>query len=165
VERVARLLRDAVERGSAMMTAMSEDEARTPWREDAWTRKELLGHLVDSASNNHGRFVRAQFTSDLVSPGYDQEKWVAAQRYADAPWASLITLWREFNLHIARVIEATPLEVATAAREKHNLDQIAWRTVPADEPATLEYFMRDYVNHLEHHLHQLLPGYTTVLGG
>jgi len=165
MERVGQLLRDAVDRATPMLTAMSDDAARAPWKEGAWTRKQLLGHLVDSASNNHGRFVRAQFSTDLVFPGYEQERWVEMQRYADAPWSSLIALWREFNLHIARVMDATPPDVATRQRPRHNLDVIAWQSVAADKPATLEYFMRDYIGHLEHHLGQLLPDYVGVTSG
>jgi hypothetical protein len=162
VERVAALLRDAVENATPMLAALSDDDARRPWKDGAWTRKQLLGHLVDSASNNHQRFVRAQFTDELVFPGYDQERWVEVQRYADAPWTSLVALWREFNLHLARVIAATPVEVATASRAKHNLDVIAWNAIAADQPVTLEYFMNDYVGHLEHHLSQLLRDYVPV---
>lgn len=170
MERVAQRLRDAVDRATSMLTVMSDAEARQPWKEGAapvgavngWSRKQVLGHLVDSASNNHGRFMRAQFTNELVFPGYEQERWVEVQRYADAPWAPLIALWREFNLHLARVIENTPAEVARAPRAKHNLHQIAWRAVAEDQPATLDDFMRDYIDHMEHHLAQLLPGYTPV---
>ena len=163
MERVGQLLRDAIDRATPMLAVFSDDDARRPWREGAWSRKELLGHLVDSASNNHGRFVRAQFSRDLVFPGYEQERWVEMQRYADAPWTSLITLWRELNVHIARVMDATPQDVAILPRAQHNLDAIAWQTVPAERPATLEYFMRDYVGHLEHHLSQLLPDYASVV--
>jgi hypothetical protein len=162
VERVAALLRDAVETATPMLTAMGDGEASVAIRDGGWTRKQLLGHLVDSASNNHQRFVRAQFTDELVFPGYDQERWVEMQRYGDAPWPSLVALWREFNLHLARVIAATPVEVATSSRAKHNLDAIAWNAIAADQPVTLEYFMRDYVAHLEHHLAQLLPDYVPV---
>lgn len=163
MERVAQRLRNAVDRATSMLTPMSDTEAREPWKDGAaWSRKQVLGHLVDSASNNHQRFVRAQFTTELVFPGYDQERWVEMQRYADAPWQPLITLWGEFNLHIARVIENTPAAVADAPRAKHNLHQIAWSVVAENEPATLGYFMRDYIDHMEHHLMQLLPGYTPV---
>jgi hypothetical protein len=121
-----------------------------------WSPREIVGHLIDSASNNHQRFVRAQFKDDLVFPGYEQDAWVAAQRYDDAPWRELIALWAAFNRHLARMMAAVPQDVLTKARRVHNLHQIAFRTVPQDQPATLDYFMRDYVAHLEHHLKQIL---------
>lgn len=121
-----------------------------------WAPREVVGHLVDSASNNHQRFVRARDQDDLVFPGYAQEAWVDAQQYREAPWRELVELWALFNRHLARVMAATPAAVRERRHARHNLDQIAWRTVPADEPATLDYFMADYVGHLEHHLRQVL---------
>jgi len=134
---------------------MADADAAWPLADGKWSAKQVIGHLIDSASNNHQRFVRANFTDDLVFPGYDQERWVTLGRYADAPWLSLLTLWRELNLQIARVMEATPDDVKNALRTRHNLHQIAWRAVPEDEPVTLAYFMGDYVDHLEHHLGQI----------
>jgi hypothetical protein len=120
-----------------------------------WSIKEIVGHLIDSASNNHQRFVRAQWTTDLVFPGYNQDEWVASQRYADAPWPELVVLWREFNLHLARFMSAIPAHDRKRPRQPHNLDQISFNPVPLDQPATLDYFMRDYVEHLKHHLRQI----------
>lgn len=154
---------DDIERATPRLLAMSAAAAGTPRAPGKWSPKEVIGHLIDSASNNHGRFVRAQLTDDLVFPGYEQEGWVAMQRYADAPWADLVALWRGFNLHIARVIANTPDNVARKPRAAHNLDQIAFRTIPRDQPATLEYFMADYVDHLEHHLAQIFPRDTMAL--
>jgi uncharacterized damage-inducible protein DinB len=151
----AERLAASVERALPRLRAISDAEASAPPAEGKWSPKEVLGHLIDSASNNHGRFVRARWAEDLVFPGYEQEKWVAAQRYADAAWEDLIALWRGFNLHIARVMGNVPEEVAHRPRGTHNLDQIAWRTVPRHQPVTLDYFMNDYVDHLEHHLGQI----------
>jgi hypothetical protein len=120
-----------------------------------WSPREIIGHLVDSASNNHQRFVRAQFQDDLIFPGYDQDAWVRAQRYQDAPWPELIVLFTAFNLHLARVIAVTPLNVRSRPRPRHNLHRLAFRPVPESEPATLDYFMHDYVAHLVHHLRQI----------
>ena len=122
---------------------------------DEWSRKQILGHLIDSAANNHQRFVGAQFADHLVFAGYDQEQWVSAQRYNDEPWPDLIELWRAYNLHLLHVVAAIPQPVLTQARAKHTLDQIAFKTVAPDSPATLEYLIRDYVDHLKHHLDQI----------
>jgi hypothetical protein len=115
----------------------------------------VIGHLIDSASNNHQRFVRAQFQEDLIFSGYEQDAWVSLQRYRDAPWDELIALWCSFNLHIARVMEAVPKDERVRLRARHNLDELAWKPVPRDQPVTLDYFMSDYVAHLEHHLRQV----------
>ena len=121
----------------------------------AWSAKQVLGHLIDSAANNHQRFVRGQFTGDLVFPGYDGDQWVDAQKYNDESWPDLIDLWRAYNLHLLRVVSLIPERVLTQQRDKHTLDQIAFKTVDLSEPATLEYLIRDYLDHLKHHLDQI----------
>ena len=150
-------LAEAVECATPRLLALSDADAATPPAPGKWSPKQVIGHLIDSASNNHGRFVRAQLADDLVFPGYEQERWVDAQRYNDAPWADLVALWRGFNLHIARVMASAADDLANSLRATHNLDAIAFRTVPRDQPATLAYFMDDYVDHLEHHLAQIFP--------
>jgi hypothetical protein len=149
-------LRGAIEKSTPALERMSDELASRRPAPGKWSPREIIGHLIDSASNNHQRFVRAQFQDDLVFPGYEQDRWVSAQRYQDAPWKELLTLWRSFNLHIARVMEAAPAEERTRPRARHNLDQIAWKPVPRDQLATLNYFMADYVEHLQHHLRQIL---------
>jgi hypothetical protein len=148
-------LRSDVADATPRLEAISDAAASVPRAPGKWSRKEIVGHLIDSASNNHQRFVRAQFNDDLVSVPYDQDASVSAQRYRDAPWVELVSLWEHFNLHLARVIESIPREIRDRKRTRHNLNQVAFHTIPADEPATLEYFMRDYVAHLEHHLAQI----------
>jgi hypothetical protein len=149
--------RQTVDRAADRLMALSEDEASARPAPGKWSRKEIIGHLIDSASNNHGRFVRAQLQDDLVFPGYDQDAWVQAQRYQDRRWPDLVRLWQAFNQHIATVMETADRHQVTRPRARHNLDQLAWRTVSAMQSTTLEYFMRDYVDHLKHHLEQVLP--------
>ena len=121
----------------------------------AWSAKEIIGHLIDSASNNHQRFVRARWMDDLVFAGYEQDGWVAAQRYQHTDWHELLDLWALYNRHLARVMEGVPDDVRLRVHTRHNLNERAFTTVPAGEPTTLDYFMRDYVAHLHHHLRQL----------
>jgi hypothetical protein len=149
-------LREVVAAVTPRLLALSEVEATRAPAPGKWCPKQIIGHLIDSASNNHQRFVRAQFEDDLVFPGYEQGPWVAAQRYQAAPWSDLVTLWRLFNLHVARVVEAVPASVRQQPRARHNLHEIAWQPVAQSQPATLEYFMRDYVGHLKHHIAQIL---------
>jgi DinB superfamily len=148
--------RQTVDLAADQLLAMSGDQAAARPSPAKWSRKEIIGHLIDSASNNHGRFVRAQLQDDLVFPGYDQDEWVRLQRYQDRPWPELVRLWQSFNHHIAAVMEAADKHQVTRPRARHNLDQLAWRAVSPMQSTTLEYFMRDYVDHLKHHLGQAL---------
>src|SRR6266550_2794666 len=150
-------LRGAIEEFTPLLEQMSDEATRKRPQPGKWCPREIIGHLIDSASNNHQRFVRAQFQDDLVFPGYAQDAWVSAQKYREAPWSELLELWRSFNLHIARVMEAIPEEQRLRARLHHNLDELAWKPIPLDAPATLDYFMADYVAHLRHHLNQIIP--------
>ena len=149
-------LENAIEKATPLLSAMSEESSRRRPRPDKWCPREVIGHLIDSASNNHQRFVRALFQDELIFPGYDQDAWVSAQRYRDAPWEELIALWRSFNLQIVRVMEASPEEQRQRPRSRHNLDELAWRPVPREAPTTLDYFMQDYVAHMKHHLAQIV---------
>lgn len=135
--------------------ALSDSEASTPTAPGKWSPKQIMGHLIDSASNNHGRFVRAALTDDFVFPGYDQDAWVNAQNFNAVLWVRLVDLWRSFNLQIAHVMEGIPHDRLSLPRMPHNLHVVAWRLWPANEPATLAYFMDDYVAHMNHHLSQI----------
>ena len=134
----------------------SADAARRPGA-GKWSPKEIVGHLIDSASNNHGRFVRAQLQDDLVFEGYRQAEWVRVEGYQDRKWADLVLLWQALNHHLAHVMETADPDALSRPRTRHNLDALAWRPIGRGEPATLEYFMRDYVGHMKHHLRQLFP--------
>ncbi len=117
-------------------------EGRGPGK---WVRKEILGHLIDSAANNHQRFVRARLLDRLVFPPYEQDVWVAMQGYRQRPWRELVDLWDLLNRHVAHVIASTPR------------DRLATPCVIGDKPpATLEWLMEDYVRHMSHHLAQIV---------
>ena len=148
--------RRTVEEASARLLLIPEAESERARAEGKWSAKEIIGHLIDSASNNHQRFVRAQLNDELVFPGYEQEAWVKVQNYNREPWPLLVELWKNFNLHLLHVMAETSEETRSMPRPRHNLDQIAWQTVSKDKPATLDYFMRDYIAHLKNHLRQIL---------
>jgi len=99
--------------------------------------------------------VRVRWQEEFVFPGYDQDEWVAAQRFQDADWVTLLELWRTFNLHLADLMEHTPAATRKKAYIRHNLDQIGFRPMKAGNPATLDWFMEDYVEHFKHHLKQI----------
>lgn len=111
-----------------------------------WSPKEIVGHLIDSAANNHQRFVRAREAADQAFPGYAQDHWVRAQDYQARDWEALIDLWQAYNLHLAHVIRAIPPE-ALETRLR----------VGGGEPVTLGWLVGDYLAHLRHHVHQILP--------
>jgi len=147
--------RQTIDHASERLLQISEEQSKIARAAGKWSPKEIVGHLIDSAANNHQRFVRAQFTDELVFPGYEQVEWVRVQRYQDREWPQLVELWRLYNLHLAHVMSAIPEEARTKSRARHNLHQLAWQTVDQRVPVTLEYFMRDYVGHLQHHLDQI----------
>jgi hypothetical protein len=140
---------------TARLREIPATESRQKSTPEDWAAIEVLGHLVDSAANNHQRFVRAQFTDELVFPGYAQNEWVSSQKYADESWPELIQLWSSYNLHLHHLASVIPASVLTKPRATHNLDQIAFKAVDKSEATTLEYFIRDYVDHLHHHLDQI----------
>jgi hypothetical protein len=148
-------LKRSVEEAAPKLIALGEASAARP-APGKWSPREIIGHLVDSASNNHQRFVRGQFQDELVFPGYAQEDWVAAGRYADAPWEDLVTLWRTFNLQLVRVMAGMPDEVRLRPRANHSLAAIGVEVAPG-EPGRLDDIMRGYVAHLQHHLRQIFP--------
>jgi hypothetical protein len=152
----ARRLVESVERAVPSLDAISDEASALRPAPGKWSPREIIGHLVDSASNNHQRFVRARDRDDLVFEGYAQDDWVAAQRYQEAPWQELVAFWRLYNRHLARLMCATPAADRDRLRARHNLDQRGFHAVPASQPASLGYFMGDYVDHLEHHLRQIL---------
>ena len=147
--------RDTIVTAKARLSDMSETQSRQKSSPEDWSPVEVLGHLIDSAANNHQRFVRAQFTDDLVFSGYEQNQWVSSQKYSDESWSEVIQLWSAYNLHLLHVVSVMPEDVLTKARSPHTLDQIAFNLVDKNDPATLEYLIRDYVDHLRHHLDQI----------
>jgi hypothetical protein len=147
--------RETIVGATTRLRDITPEASRNKTAADDWAPIEILGHLVDSAANNHQRFVRAQFTDDLVFSGYEQESWVSSQKYLDESWPDLVQLWSSYNLHFSHLFSVIPQEILTKSRAKHTLEQIAFELVPADQPATLEYLIRDYVGHLRHHLKQI----------
>jgi hypothetical protein len=138
-------LKAIVDQTESRLFKMTEPEGSMPSRASRWSKKEVLGHLIDSASNNHQRFVRAQIEGALTFPGYAQDGWNRAQQYQSESWANLVALWTSYNRHLAHVMAAIPGEAAL------NLCVIG-----KGDPITLEFLVTDYLTHLEHHLQQIL---------
>lgn len=122
---------------------------------DKWSPKEILGHLIDSASNNHGRFVRAQSNNTLFGYTYDQDAWVEVQEYQMLNWQELLITWRQLNMQIAYLMHITEADIREKPRTGHNLHEIAFKDFDENDSVTLGAFMEDYVLHLRHHLGQI----------
>jgi len=147
--------RETISTASGQLLQISAEKSQLPRAAGKWSPKEIIGHLIDSASNNHQRFVRAQFSDDLIFAGYEQEGWVRIQNYQGESWAELVQFWKLYNQHILHVMSLVPEETRRKLRYKHNLHQIASDTLSESEPVTLEWFMRDYVDHMKKHLGQI----------
>jgi len=147
--------KQTIESTAPRLLAISEPASAKPRAEEKWSAKQILGHLIDSAANNHARFVLAQTKDDLVFPGYDQEAWVNLNHYQQRPWNELIELWRAYNLQLHHLMEHARPEKMSTPCTLHTLQEIAFKVVPKSEPVTLEYLMKDYVDHLNHHLSQI----------
>lgn len=111
---------------------------------DRWTIKEVLGHLIDSAANNHQRFVRAQFTTELIFPKYEQNEWISCQNYGDRDWNDIIDLWFLYNQHLAHVMRNVSADCLYVSCK-----------IGDYAPVTLQFLMEDYVVHLKHHLNKI----------
>ena len=146
MQETAKSLREVIKSQMESLLAISEDEAAHITQPDKWSKKEILGHLIDSAANNQMKFVKLLEESEAAIIGYKQDNWVQTQKYQEANWQELLTLWAAYNSHLAHIIEHTPEEAL-----RHKL------TVNFSGPFTLEFIMKDYVEHLKHHLLQILP--------
>jgi hypothetical protein len=133
---------------------MRRDRAFGPGRANGAQEKSLDTSLIQHPITISALCVH-NFRKICFFSGYEQDAWVLLQRYRDAPWEDLIALWSSFNLHIARIMDFVPKDERDRLRARHNLDELAWKSVSRDQPATLDYFMRDYVAHLKHHLAQI----------
>lgn len=115
-------------------------------------KKQIVGHLIDSAANNHQRFLRASGANPFAFPNYDQPFWVGVQNYQGAAWRDLVELWRLYNLHLAHVIPNLP-----EAALRHEC------TIGMNPPVTLAWIVSDYLCHLLHHLHDLLATFPKLV--
>ena len=140
--RIEKIINTAVE----TWRVLPEEVLRYRSTPDAWSIKEIIGHLIDSASNNHQRFVRLQLTERLIFPDYGQDNihWVRIQKYQDRKWMELLDLWRHFNKQLAHIVRSA---------DRSCLSHL-WQVDPKTS-VTLFDLMTDYLRHLEDHLNQI----------
>lgn len=143
---VAIQIEQAVDAAMERWRDLPESTLRFRPAEDAWSIKEIVGHLIDSASNNHQRFVRLQLTESLVFPDYGQDNihWVRIQNYQDQTWSELLVLWQYFNMQLAYIIRSV---------DPSCLSHV-WQADPQTS-VTLFDLMTDYNRHLKAHLEQI----------
>jgi DinB superfamily len=110
------------------------------------TIKEILGHLIDSASNNHQRMIRLQYNPTLTFPDYrqDNDLWIALQNFQTEDWNNLIQLWKYFNLHMVQVIKSV---------DRSKLDNY-WTDFEGNR-VTLREMIEGYLWHINLHLNEI----------
>jgi hypothetical protein len=128
----------------ALLSDIPEEELIHKPSPTKWSKKEILGHLIDSASNNHQRFVRVQF-EHVPSISYDPDLWNDHGYYNQLGSLHLISFWENYNRHLAALAESIP--PAHLNKKCHT---------GGDSIVTLEWLIQDYVTHLEHHLREIV---------
>lgn len=142
---MAQQLRSVVQTVEPRLTDMKDSDTGTKPGPETWSKKEILGHLIDSAANNHQRFVRALYNAADQFPTYEQERWVAIQRHNEQPWPSLVTMWADYNIHMSHVIECVPEDTEGFTCN-----------IGTEAPVSLELAIKDYLSHLKLHLKDIL---------
>lgn len=136
------ILKNIVDAEIQRFQTISEEEWSHKILPEKWSKKEIIGHLCDSAFTNIRRFVVTQYkeNENIV---YDQNAWVKAQNYQNVPTSELINLWKALNEQIVHVVENIPDEA---------LQRTCDTTKTELQRFSLEFIINDYVDHLQHHL-------------
>lgn len=139
IERFDEILRTV----PALLLKFSDEEATEKKRPGKWSKKQLMGHLIDSAANNHQRFVRMQIEDKLHLQQYRQNEWVEVQHYNQKTWTEVVELWRVYNTHLLFIMRTV---------KNSTLSHTAF--FPDYGELSLKFLMEDYVKHMDHHLKQ-----------
>ena len=136
------ILKQVIENQLDKFQAISEEDWNEKLSDEKWSKKEILGHLCDSAFTNVRRFVVTQYKEN-ENISYDQNFWVKAQNYQNTPILDIINLWKYLNLQIVNVVENIPDEL---------LDNVYNTTISEKQSFTLRFVIDDYISHMNHHL-------------
>lgn len=127
-----------------LMLALPEKALSLKPGADTWSKKEILGHLIDSAANNHQRFIRVQY-ENVPHITYNQNDWNRLAKYHLWETRQLISFWTSYNTFLVEIIKHIP--------EEHLTKEC---NVGHEKPVTLQWLIDDYVRHLEHHANQIV---------
>jgi hypothetical protein len=142
---LAHRLAQTVDREVANLRRQTEEQASIPRAPGKWCAKEELGHLIDSASNNHIRFAVSALEGHFQGPGYAQDDWVRLHGYAVMRWDAIVEFWFAYNRFLAGLVDRIPeSRLATQC------------SIGTGSPATLAFLIDDYILHMQHHIDQLL---------
>lgn len=141
---IAEDLSALVDASRPRLLAVAETRASAKPYPDKWALKEILGHLIDSATNNHQRIVRMQEVADIGVLVYSQTHWVDSQQYLKQQWTDVVDFWYRYNKHLVHVIAHVD------PRALSNTCDMGYET-----RATLRFVIEDYVRHVRHHLEQI----------
>jgi DinB superfamily len=137
-------LQELIDRLPARLQSLPSDKVESKPASDKWSAKEELGHLLDSAANNHQRIVRTQLEEHPAMPGYDGDAWVALHQYQRRDWPSLIDRWTALNRQLLAAAEAVPGSAWTRTC-----------TIADSGPLTLRFVFDDYIHHMLDHLRHM----------
>src|SRR5688572_1135377 len=140
VQALADELIRVVDQSATQLRTIVEAAAAARSTPDVWSIKEIVGHLIDSAANNHQRFIRAQQADELVFPGYEQDAWVRLQDHQSRPWLELVEFWVLYNHHLAHSVRRVPVGALNLPCH-----------VGTNDSVTLGFLLEDYLVHLRHH--------------
>lgn len=126
-----------------LLFSIDEDTLNEKVSPDKWSKKEIIGHLIDSATNNHQRFVRVQF-EDKPQISYDQNKWNSYNFYHEIDRQQIFDFWTIYNRQLVELIKRIPDE------------NLLLECIIGGSNFTLSFLINDYVEHLEHHLKQVI---------
>ena len=143
VDEAIKKLIEIIEEYSELLKSVSDMKYSIKPSPEKWSRKEILGHLIDSATNNHQRFIRVQF-ENKPAIFYDQDMWVTHSHYNELPVKQLVRFWTLYNKQLLEIIKRIPAE--NLMRECKMKD---------GKLVTLEFLVNDYVTHLRHHLKEI----------
>ncbi|QOY86217.1 DinB family protein [Paludibaculum fermentans] len=138
---VAARFHEAVATAAGQLRVITEETASQPSCPGGWLKKQELGHLLDSAQNNHQRIAIAALEGRYEGPTYAQNAWVDLHGYAEMPWSHLLRHWEERNWMLGRLIARIPEERLSA--------QVI---LGGGAPMRLEAWIDDYIQHLQHHV-------------